>query len=74
MPRSLLACLNEVCLNLDQVTDQLGSEPQRLAGRLRADVQYLRIDEDFERDIHEFLKHFLEQMYLLGTRVSKEFF
>ncbi len=74
MPRSLLACLNEVCLNLDQVTDVLGGEPQRLAGRLRADVQYLRIDEDFERDIHEFLKHFLEQMYLLGTRVSKEFF
>jgi uncharacterized alpha-E superfamily protein len=73
MPRSLLACLNEVCINLQELSDSSRGEPQRLAGRLQADLRYLRIDDQFEQEIHSFLKHFLEQMYLLGTRVSNEF-
>jgi uncharacterized alpha-E superfamily protein len=73
MPRSLLACLSEVCLNLDQVSGGEFGEPHRIAGRLKADLQYLRIDDAFEKSIHVFLKHFLEQMYQLGTRVSHEY-
>jgi uncharacterized alpha-E superfamily protein len=73
MPRSLLACMNEVCLNLEQITEAQGTETQRLAGRLRADLQFLRVDEAFEEDIHEFLTHFLEQVYMLGRRISGEF-
>lgn len=73
MPRSLLACLSEVCLNLDQVSGGEFGEPHRIAGRLKADLQYLRIDDSFEKSIHVFLKHFLEQMYQLGTRVSHEY-
>jgi uncharacterized alpha-E superfamily protein len=73
MPRSLLACLNEVCTNLDAITELSGGEPQRLAGRLRADLQYVRIDDDFERQVHAFLQHFLEQMFQLGTRVSYDY-
>jgi uncharacterized alpha-E superfamily protein len=73
MPRSLLACLSEVCVNLDQVSGGEFGEPQRIAGRLKADLQYLRIDDSFEKSIHVFLKHFLEQMYQLGTRVSHEY-
>lgn len=73
VPRSLLACLNEVCVNLNLIgADQYG-EPQRLAGRLQADLQYLRVDDAFERDIHEFLKRFLEQMYQLGLRISHNY-
>jgi uncharacterized alpha-E superfamily protein len=73
MPRSLLACLSEVCVNLDQVSGGEFGEPHRIAGRLKADLQYLRIDDSFEKSIHVFLKHFLEQMYQLGTRVSHEY-
>lgn len=73
MPRSLLACLSEVCLNLDQVSGGEFGEPHRIAGRLKADLQYLRIDDSFEKSIHVFLEHFLEQMYQLGTRVSHEY-
>ncbi len=73
MPRSLLACLSEVCLNLDQVSAGEFGEPHRIAGRLKADLQYLRIDDSFEKSIHVFLEHFLEQMYQLGTRVSHEY-
>lgn len=73
MPRSLLACLSEVCINLDAITEYSGGEPQRLAGRLRADLQYVRIDDAFEKSIHEFLQRFIEQMYQLGTRISNEY-
>ncbi|MEY3981609.1 MAG: hypothetical protein RLZZ281_478 [Pseudomonadota bacterium] len=73
MPRSLLACLNEVCVNLEQISDRSGTESQRVAGRLRADLQYLRIDDAFERGIHDFLEGFSEQIYALGTRLCQEF-
>jgi uncharacterized alpha-E superfamily protein len=73
MPRSLLACLTEVCLNLDQVSGGEFEEPQRIAGRLKADLQFLRVNEDFQETIHEFLGYFLGQMYQLGTSVSHEY-
>lgn len=73
MPRSLLACLNEVCANLSAVSSESGGETERIAGRLRADLQYLRIDDQFESQIHDFLTHFLSQMYALGVRVSYDY-
>ncbi len=73
MPRSLLACLNEVCANLSAVSSEPGGETERIAGRLRADLQYLRIDDQFESQIHDFLTHFLSQMYALGVRVSYDY-
>ncbi len=73
MPRSLLACLNEVCANLSAVRSEPGGETERIAGRLRADLQYLRIDDRFETEIHAFLTHFLSQTYALGVRVSYDY-
>ncbi len=73
MPRSLLACLNEVCANLSAVRSDPGGETERIAGRLRADLQYLRIDDRFEQEIHAFLTHFLAQTYALGVRVSYDY-
>lgn len=72
MPRSLLACLNEVCVNLAAVGDPR-NESHRLAGRLRADLQFLRIDAEFEQEIHGFLQRFLEQIYYLGICISSEY-
>jgi len=73
MPRSLLACMNEVCVNLDEITGVSGTEVQRLAGRLRADLQFLRVDQSFEQEIHTFLTRFLDEVYDLGRRISHEF-
>jgi uncharacterized alpha-E superfamily protein len=72
MPRSLLACLNEVCINLDAVGDR-ANESHRLAGKLRADLQFLRIDAAFEQEIHSFLQRFVEQIYYLGVCISNEY-
>ena len=73
MPRSLLACLNELMANLAMVTSDVDSETQRRAGKLRADLQYGRIDEILETGLHAFLTQFLDRVNELGAHISREF-
>ena len=73
MPRSLLACLNEVISNLAMVTSDVSSETQRRAGKLRADLQYARIDEILETGLHAFLTQFLDRVNEIGAHISREF-
>ena len=73
MPRSLLACLNEVMSNLAMVTSDASSETQRRAGKLRADLQYARIDEILATGLHAFLTQFLDRVNEIGAHISREF-
>lgn len=73
MPRSLLACLNEVISNLTMVTSDPASETQRRAGKLRADLQYARIDEILATGLHAYLMQFLDRVNELGAHISREF-
>jgi uncharacterized alpha-E superfamily protein len=73
MPRSLLGCLNEVMSNLAMVTSNQSSETQRRAGKLRADLQYARIDEILATGLHAFLTQFLDRVNELGAHISREF-
>ncbi|MES2945549.1 MAG: alpha-E domain-containing protein [Pseudomonadota bacterium] len=73
MPRSLLGCLNEVISNLAMVTSNTSSETQRRAGKLRADLQYARIDEILATGLHAFLTQFLDRVNELGAHISREF-
>lgn len=73
MPRSLLGCLNEVMSNLAMVTSDPNSETQRRAGKLRADLQYARIDEILATGLHAFLTQFLDRVNEIGANISREF-
>ncbi|MBK5204158.1 MAG: alpha-E domain-containing protein [Polaromonas sp.] len=73
MPRSLLACLNEVMSNLALVTSNASSESQRRAGKLRTDLQYARIDEILATGLHAYLTQFLDRVNELGAHISREF-
>ncbi|SFC44423.1 Uncharacterized conserved protein, Alpha-E superfamily [Polaromonas sp. OV174] len=73
MPRSLLACLNEVMGNLAMVTSDSNSETQRRAGKLRAELQYARIDEILATGLHAYLTQFLDRVNELGFHISREF-
>ncbi|MDB5892412.1 MAG: hypothetical protein JWP47_3243 [Polaromonas sp.] len=73
MPRSLLGCLNEVISNLALITSNPLSETQRRAGKLRADLQYARIDEILATGLHAFLTQFLDRVNELGAHISREF-
>ena len=73
MPRSLLGCLNEVMRNLAMVSSDPASETRRRAGKLRADLQYSRIDEILATGLHAFLTQFLDRVNEIGAHISREF-
>jgi uncharacterized alpha-E superfamily protein len=73
MPRSLHACLNEVVANLALVASDPGSETLRRAGKLRAEMQYGRIDEILATGLHAYLTQFLDRVNDLGAHISREF-
>jgi uncharacterized alpha-E superfamily protein len=73
MPRSLLACMNEVCLNLEKVRNSRSRETERRAGLLRAELQHGRIEDILQMGLHTFLTAFLERVNDLGGRISKDF-
>lgn len=73
MPRSLHASLNEVVSNLAMVGNEQSTETQRRAGKLRADLQYGRIDEILATGLHAYLTQFLDRVNELGAHISRDF-
>jgi uncharacterized alpha-E superfamily protein len=73
MPRSLVACMNEVVSNLQAVANDHSDETLRRAGRLRADLQYARIDEIVATGLHAYLTQFLDRVGDLGYGISRDF-
>ena len=73
MPRSLLACMDEVVLNLREVRNDLSADTERFAGRLHAELAFGRIEEILENELHAFLTGFLARIDELGNRISRDF-
>jgi uncharacterized alpha-E superfamily protein len=73
MPRSLAACMQEVVGNLKMVANEQSGETLRQAGRLRADLQYGRIDEILATGLHAFLTQFLDRVNTIGAGISRDF-
>jgi uncharacterized alpha-E superfamily protein len=73
MPRSLHASLNEVVANLSLVANDQSTETRRRAGKLRAELQYGRIDEILATGLHAYLTQFLDRVNDLGAHISRDF-
>lgn len=73
MPRSLLACMDEVVQNLREVRNDVSADTERLAGRLHAELKFSKIDDILEAGLHDTLTRFLANIYQLGNRVSRDF-
>ncbi len=73
MPRSLHASLNEVVNNLSMVANEQSRETNRRAGKLRAELQYGRIDEILATGLHAYLTQFLDRINDLGAHISHDF-
>jgi len=73
MPRSLLACMDEVVGNLKAVGNGTSSETERFAGKLHAELGFGSIEEILAAGLHDYLTQFLERIYELGNRVSRDF-
>jgi uncharacterized alpha-E superfamily protein len=59
--------------NLAMVTTDPASETRRRAGKLRADLQFARIDEILATGLHAFLTQFLDRVNEIGSHISREF-
>ncbi|MET0268326.1 MAG: alpha-E domain-containing protein [Duganella sp.] len=73
MPRSLLACMDEVVQNLHAVRNDVSADTERLAGKLHAELQFGKIEDILEAGLHDTLTRFLANIYQLGNRVSRDF-
>jgi uncharacterized alpha-E superfamily protein len=73
MPRSLLACMDAVVANLREVHNDTSAETERLAGQLHAELRFARIDDILRTGLHDTLTQFLQRIYALGDRVSRDF-
>jgi uncharacterized alpha-E superfamily protein len=73
MPRSLLACMDEVVHNLAQVRNDVSCATERYAGRLHAQLRFGSIDDILKAGLHDTLTEFLANIYELGNRVSRDF-
>jgi len=73
MPRSLVHCMEEVVSNLRAVANDHSQETLRRAGRLRADLQFSRIDEITATGLHAYLTQFLDRVGDLGWGISRDF-
>jgi uncharacterized alpha-E superfamily protein len=73
MPRSLLACMDEVYANLCRVANEQSDDTVRRAGRLRADLRFGRIDEILATGLHAYLTQFLERVNTVGVGISRDF-
>jgi len=52
MPRSLLACMDEVVANLAEVRNDVSADTERLAGKLHAEFKFARIEDILQAGLH----------------------
>ena len=73
MPRSLLACMEQVVTNLKMVRNDVSMETERLAGKMHAELQFARIEDILDAGLDHTLGKFMENIYKLGDGISRDF-
>jgi uncharacterized alpha-E superfamily protein len=73
MPRSLAHCMGRVLHSLRRVANAQSEETLRLAGKLKAELDYARIDEILATGLHAYLEQFLKRVGHLGMDISRDF-
>lgn len=75
MPRSLMACYENVSTNLDMLADAYGrqGESQRMARRFTARLENANINDIFAGGLHEFLTEFIGWNASLAGAVQEQY-
>ena len=77
MPRSLLACFEEVLNTLGTLAGARARararECQRLAGEIHASLKYGRVDRIVGGGLHEFLNGFIRRSNELAAQIQRDF-
>lgn len=73
MPRSLVACMQEVLINLVHVRNSDSYKTERLIGKVHSELKYADINDILARGLHDYLDRFLEQTLQIGKGISRDF-
>jgi len=77
-PRSILRCVRRADESLHAITSgSVGSfqnEAERLLGRLRAELDFAKIEEIMDQGLHEYVDALQSQINDVGGAVQKQFF
>jgi len=75
MPRSLASCYENIVANLDRVASDYGRQgpAQRLARGVRTRLQNSRMEEIFQRGLHEFIQEFIADNNRIGATITQQY-
>src|SRR5215468_9068074 len=75
LPRSLAACYGNLVQNLDYIARAYGRQgpAQRQARATRAQIENSRMDEIFQRGLHEFIEEFISANNRLGGAIAEQY-
>jgi uncharacterized alpha-E superfamily protein len=77
-PRSILRCVRRADESLHSITGSrtgaFHNEPERLLGRLRAELDYAKIEEIMEQGLHQYVDSLQVQLNDVGGAIQKQFF
>ena len=74
-PRALRHCVHQVDYALHRISgvpeDKFGNEAERLSGKLRSDLDYLRIGEVFQTGLHQYLDRMQRRLMEISGAVGE---
>ena len=75
MPRSLASCYGNLVQNLDYIARAYGRQgvAQRQARATRARLENSRMEEIFQRGLHEFIEEFIDANNRLGGAITEQY-
>src|SRR3954469_5831244 len=75
MPRSLASCYGNLVQNLDYIARAYGRQgpAQRQARATRTQIENCRMDEIFQRGLHEFIEEFISANNKLGAAITEQY-
>ncbi len=73
MPRSLVACFDQVTEALNRIDGQNDQAAKRLAGEMHARLTHADIEEIFQSGLHEYLETCLDDIGDLGNRIQRAY-
>jgi len=73
MPRSLLACFDELLNTLGTLSASRARECQRMAGEIHASLKYGRLDRIVGGGLDEFLNGFVRRSNELAAQITRDF-
>ncbi|MGE0736200.1 MAG: alpha-E domain-containing protein [Alphaproteobacteria bacterium] len=73
MPRSLLACFEQLIDSLEPLVGSKKLDCMRVAGQIYSELRYGKIEQILQAGLHEYLEDFMARNNALGEAIQRDF-